>query len=98
MGMSIETGVLMPQLSSYRFVQVYSHFLHTTTAPAVMAIITTSRTISGQLILRLGEHTTQTTSDGVHLFGYAVKMQSFAAASLCHAAPHFASFPLGSQV
>jgi hypothetical protein len=30
---------------------VYSRFLHTTTAPAVMAIITRSRTISGQLML-----------------------------------------------
>jgi hypothetical protein len=32
---------------------VYSRFLHTTTAPAVTAIITTSRTISAQLIVDL---------------------------------------------
>jgi hypothetical protein len=53
MGMSIELWLLEPQLSSYRFVRVYSRFLHTTTAPAVTAIITTSRTISAQLIVDL---------------------------------------------
>jgi hypothetical protein len=82
MGMSIEPGLLAPQLnissriSDFEFNLsakshapaislassadphvllplgwVYSRFLHTITAPAVMEIITTSSTISGQLML-----------------------------------------------
>jgi hypothetical protein len=82
MGMSIEPGLLAPQLnissrisdvefnlraksyarailllqaqfsmSSSAWFGVYSRFLHTITAPAVTAIISTSRTISGQLML-----------------------------------------------
>jgi hypothetical protein len=84
MGMSIEPGLLAPQLnissrisdvefnlraksyarailllqaqfsmSSSALFGVYSRFLHTITAPAVTAIISTSRTISGQLMFQV---------------------------------------------